>query len=340
MFWNREGAILWLQNLYKGQSVFLCLGGPSFGKLDHSQLNRPGVITFGVNNMPVTFRPMMWSEVDHPCNFIGSIWRDPRIQKFCPRPKCKRPIFDNNEWQVSKDKVGSCSNIIYWERSEDRFDHNVYLDEPRINWGCSKDQTCTAGHRGGRSVMLATVKILYLLGFRTVFLLGCDFSMTLGGKNYHFEQDRSKGAVKNNTNTYAALRDRFTLLRPIFEKRGFHIFNCNPDSGLQVFDHIPFEEAVEHAAKPLKAEAEWIGTHWRTIEQLRGTITHKGITKECGMYDRQRAIKDAKKEYEKAKKKAGRASTDAQRPPSEVCPVSLSLEELRKNVLGGRGGEK
>jgi hypothetical protein len=95
------------------------------------------------------------------------------------------------------------------------------------------------------------VRIAFLLGVRTLYLLGCDFKMALGDKNYHFEQGRAKGSVKGNTETYAALNTRFDTLRPIFEKHGFNVYNCNADSGLKSFDHVSYEDAIAHALQTM-----------------------------------------------------------------------------------------
>jgi hypothetical protein len=93
--------------------------------------------------------------------------------------------------------------------------------------------------------MLPAVRIAFILGFRRVFLLGADFRMVAGKDNYHFAQARSKQSAKNNNNTYQALDWRFGKLRPTFEKNGFHVYNCNADSGLRAFDHVPYSQAID-----------------------------------------------------------------------------------------------
>jgi hypothetical protein len=92
---------------------------------------------------------------------------------------------------------------------------------------------------------------------------------------YHFEQDRSKQAIKNNNKTYAAMNDRFDLLRPVFEKYGFHVYNCNPASGLKSFDYYPYDEAVKQMRKNMPADM----ANERTE----------------GLYDRKAKEKEAKK---------------------------------------------
>ena len=144
-FFTRECAQLNLVGQYKGASAFLICNGPSLvsGDYDLSQLNRPGVITYGINNGPATFRPTFWSCVDDPSRFLKSIWLDPQITKFVPQAHAEKPIFDNDTWKDMKAEgrkvlVGECPNVIYFHRNE-KFVADRWLYEDKINWGCSKD---------------------------------------------------------------------------------------------------------------------------------------------------------------------------------------------------------
>ena len=315
LFFNRWGRNTWLEGTFTGGSVFLLCGGPSLAKLDLKALTQPGIVTFGINNSPATVRPQLWIEVDNPGNFLLSIWLDPRIMKFVPICHTTKHIFDNQAWADSKLTVGDCQNVHYYRRNE-RFDHTQFLWEDTVNWGCEGKHTGTAGIKGCRSVMLAAVRLCFALGFKTCFLLGADFRMAEGEKNYAWEQGRSKQSVKNNNNTYAALNKRFGLLRPLMEKAGFYVYNCNDESGLTAFDYMPFRKAVRHAQKGLPP-VTWdeTGRLWRCDE------------KTDGLYDR-----EAKAKAEKKAKKKGKGKVK----PPKACPApgggSLSLAELQKAV--------
>jgi hypothetical protein len=135
-------------------------------------------------------------------------------------------------------RVGDCPNMVYYKRNE-RFKAKQFLWEDCINWGNHKD------HGGGRSVMLAAIRILFTLGIRRIYLLGVDFKMDEKTK-YHFEQDRKKGSISGNGETYLKLNKWFADLRPLFEAQDLFIFNCNPVSNLKAFDFISFDEALSH----------------------------------------------------------------------------------------------
>ena len=231
---------VWLGDLYRGQSAFLICGGPSFGELDHDLLRRPGVLTMALNNAVKTFRSNLWVSVDDPSHFIRSIWMDPTIQKFAPICHTNKSIFDSDAWRTMPHRVLDCPNVLYYKRNE-HFKPEQFLWEDTLNWGNHKRLG------GGRSVMLPALRILFFLGIRKVYLLGCDFQMA-ADYTYHFDQTRAAGSVSGNTSTYRKLSEWFARLRPLFEAEGFHVYNCNRDSCLTVFDHVGYESAIDRVA--------------------------------------------------------------------------------------------
>jgi hypothetical protein len=239
MLFSRDGHNIWLGDCYKNSSAFLILGGPSFANVDQKLLDKPGFLTMAVNNSVKSYRPNMWTCVDDPTHFIKSIWLDPKIQKFVPYDHAEKNIFDNERWEEMSIKVGDCPNVMFFKRNE-HFNAERYLFENTINWGNHGDLG------GGRSVMLVAIRLLYILGIRNIYLLGCDFNMS-DTQKYHFEQDRSKGSINGNNSTYGKLIERFGQLKPIFDKVGLNVYNCNPNSGLKVFPHISVEEAISRA---------------------------------------------------------------------------------------------
>lgn len=237
LFFTRDGHTVPLIDKYRGYPAFLIGGGPSFKELNKTLLDQPGIITMGVNNSPKTYRPKLWTAVDPPTQFLTSIWRDPCIEKFYPYDFSETNILDSFTREKLPIKVGDCPNVWFFRRNE-YFVPERFLFEDTINWGNHTELG------GSRSCMLPAVRILFLLGFRTIFLIGVDFQMT-EDKKYHFEQERTDSSIRSNNETYKTLNRRFGELRPIFELHDLHIFNCNPQSGLTAFDHIPYEEAIK-----------------------------------------------------------------------------------------------
>lgn len=257
LFFTRDRCPLWLTGQYRGASAFLVCNGPSLASenFDLSLLKLPGVITYGMNNGPRTIRPNFWSCVDDPKRFLKSIWLDPLITKFVPHAHAEKPIFDSETWTEVRFEdgqhvlVGDCPNVIYFHRNE-KFMPDRFLFEDTYNWG-DHSKVGPDGFKGGRTVMLPCLRILFILGFRRVYLLGADFSMS-EDYAYHFDEQREKGAVNCNNNTYEKMKQiYFPGLKPYFDAEGFEVFNCNPDSKLEAFPFIDYHEAIRDCMEPL-----------------------------------------------------------------------------------------
>lgn len=237
LLFTQDHHPLWIADTYRGRSAFLIASGPSFGALDHAPLRAPGMLTMGLNNSPRTFRPNLWTCVDSPDHWIRSIWLDPQIQKFAPISMASRKVFNSDKWKFLPIRVGDCPNIVYFKRNE-HFQPKQWLWEDCVNWGNHKS------YGGGRSVLLAAIRILFVLGVRKVYLLGVDLNMS-AANTYHFDQRRHPGSVTGNLDTYRKLNEFFGQLRPLFEAEDFFVFNCNPDSRLTVFDHRTYKASLE-----------------------------------------------------------------------------------------------
>ena len=101
------------------------------------------------------------------------------------------------------------------------------------------------------------MRLLHHLGFRTVYLLGCDFRMAADHKSA-FDETREAAAIKHNNVLYDSLIRRFEALLPHFEKHRFRVVNCSPGSGLGVFERMTYEDAVAAASaecsKPINTQ--------------------------------------------------------------------------------------
>jgi hypothetical protein len=247
-FFRYDGSSIDMVNIYRGQSAFLVLNGSSLNDIDLSLLNVPGVITMGVNNGAHSFRPDLWSCVDDPSRFMPSIWLDPKIKKFIPQAHFPKPILDCDNNKLSSTLVSGCPNVFGFRRNE-KFNHETFLTEPTINWGNH------GSLGGGRSVMLSSIRILHLLGIRTIYLAGCDFYMDSENK-YFFEENRDTGAINNNMNSYRIMMGYFEKLAPVFKKAGLSVYNTNIKSKLQAFPYMKYEEAVVRATRRMLKELD------------------------------------------------------------------------------------
>ncbi len=257
---NRFGGDAGVENLYMGGQVFLLLGGPSLNGLDLGLLSRRGMVTMAVNNVAAWVRPDLWTCGDPVGKFHDAIWRDGGIVKFAPQPRLGNPLRargPDGKLAPLELTPQECPGVYALRRNCD-FDPGAWLWEPTVNWGNGKKEAAENGRPRVLSTMLQALRLCYYLGFRTVYLLGCDFTM---GANYRyaFPERRSQGAVDGNNDSYVALAKLLGMLRPEFDRAGFAVLNCFPGSGLRVFDHLPFEKAVDLACDSIEQRPNTVG---------------------------------------------------------------------------------
>ena len=232
---------------YSGATAFLIMSGPSVKTIDRNLLKF--CFTMTVNNGPRALMPKLRPNfecfVDGADKFLYTIHSDPTITKFAPKSARHKPLWNSDLNMPAGITVDQCPNVIYYERNT-HFKPDEFLTEPSINWGNSKDHKDENKVSGCRSCMLASIKILYLAGFRKIYLIGADFNMD-DKNHYSFEQDRKASAIRNNQKTYQQLDWRFNRMKKHFADNGLQVFNCNPDSKLTAFEHVPYENAIEDA---------------------------------------------------------------------------------------------
>jgi len=245
-FFSAESNINYADvGIVKGSTAFLIGGGPSFSKIPKEQIDLlNGCKTMVMNNSIKNFRSDMMISVDDPSRFLLSAWLDPKIIKYTPFSNAEKPLWDSRHIN-GKDRfcpagfiVRQCPNVYFFRRNS-KFHGPRFFTESTINWGCSKH------HGGCRSVMLSALKILFLLGYRKIYLVGVDMSMQ-NGKKYHFEDGRDpKQGVRGNNNTYDRMNKEYMPnIKKEGKRYGFEVFNCNPDSQLKTFDHVPLDKAI------------------------------------------------------------------------------------------------
>ncbi|MBN8627382.1 MAG: hypothetical protein J0M17_18040 [Planctomycetes bacterium] len=265
MLFTRDGHNVFLGDSYRGHTAFLVCSGPSLRMHDLTRLQSRGFITMSVNNAATVVPTRLWACVDDPGNFSDLIWRDPGITKFVPLCHMEKPfhVRDADGFLVpSTERVGDMPAVFAYRRNEN-FNASQWLYEDTINWGNRGDKTDEYGNKGSRSVMYVALRLLFYLGIRRVFLVGCDFQMQVGKQNYAFPQDRTASSVRGNNNSYRILNSRLGYLKPFFDQEGFEVFNCTPRSSLTAFPYVEFDLAIEQATAHLPIQINTEGMYDR-----------------------------------------------------------------------------
>lgn len=223
-----------LRNAYQNAACFFIGSGPSLEKLNLDLLKERGILTFAVNNVAAykNIKPNFWTSTDEPQSFHSCIWKDPTIIKF---------VRQENAIKLDP-KLGKVVNLYTYNVNED-FNVKQFFDEPTINWGNQSSLVDAYRQKGGRSVLYAALRIMFYLGIRRVYLIGCDFKM-IENRPYVFNQGKWSGGIKTNNNNYDIMNVRLKHLNEKALTLGYKIYNCTPDSHLTAFPNMLYEEAI------------------------------------------------------------------------------------------------
>lgn len=215
-----------LRGKLAGKTAFFLGGGPSLRGVDLSQLD--GLPTLATNSVAELYpRPTIWLGVDPPHDppdrFRGVPWGDDSVVKLVPR--------------AYSGVVGHHPATLFFLRNA-RFDPWRFLTERTVNWGSDADLG------GGRSVMLAALKLLWYFGASRVVLLGADFKMDAANPYAHSAPKDEKGCASNNSK-FAVLEKRFALLRHTFEANNFAVVNATEGSALTAFERVDLDDELD-----------------------------------------------------------------------------------------------
>ena len=283
-----------VRGLYANSAAFIVSNGPSFADVNHDLLRQPGILTMGFNNGPKVFRPDLWLFTDGAARFLESVFRDPQILKFTSLGRTNRtPKEDDKEWAEhpykfklidgkiheriwdtkrwaedgwpyprNKDEakiserysyftdmvVEDSPNLVFFDLTS-KFEPDRWLTESSINNGNHRDRG------GGRSVMMAALKILYVLGIRRVYFVGVDWFMSTD-RTYSFDEQREQFAIDSNNASYCRMISYWTELLPYWKRAGFEVKNCTKGSCLTLFPYTDLEEAIALETKDIPSDEE------------------------------------------------------------------------------------
>jgi hypothetical protein len=205
-------------NRYLGESIILCGTGPSLHGVDPEGLRKKGMPILGLNNSFEIVDLDFWMTCDSPDQFDKKIW-EKECLKFC--------AWNWREESAIQDR----KNILFYKAyglevgHSEEFDESLVVNGPYINFvfeGCTFPMA---------------LHMVYWLGFRRVFLVGCDF----GGKS-HLSTLSNKFCEEHQK---LNLERGFNALREASDAGALELISCTADSPINSF--LPYEEWPEVA---------------------------------------------------------------------------------------------
>jgi hypothetical protein len=225
--------------MHDGESLFLLGGSPSLRSLPLELLRKPGVITLGMNNVPCFFpRPTMWVCADKPLCFSPHIFTSPEITKFTMISRRGLEVPNTGK------RIMDCPNVFFYG-ANDRFTFKNFLDPNRdLVWW--------------RSVFPIALQLAWRLGFKKVYLVGCEFSMNKkSGEQYAWSTKLTEEQAQYSHNTYCKDVVRLRSLLPTFVRKGFEVISSTPESRANEFlSYVPLAQAVNEALKGKPVQAD------------------------------------------------------------------------------------
>ncbi|MBI1346185.1 hypothetical protein GC163_07830 [bacterium] len=148
-----------LEDLYGGPQASTCWligGGPSLCELPCEEIARSPIPKMTINLSGTgLLRPNFWTSYDPTARFHRSIYLDPGILKFVHRRRSMDLVPETTF------KVCECPGVIFFDRHDGR-DFSTFLSPNApgiIDWADS---------------MVQAIDLLYRLGFRKIYLAGCE----------------------------------------------------------------------------------------------------------------------------------------------------------------------
>ncbi len=282
-----------LRSSLVGATGFLLGGGPSVNDLDLSLMAQRGIWTMAINNAGAhpRIRPHAFVCSDPPRKFHHSIWLDPGIMKWIPSPKFHggrnrnqlRRKMPDGSFEIMDRNTRTAPNVWGFERRSWMVPDDTFFTEHSAAWGNQDIGMRLYGERKTACTMLIGIRLMYYLGIRRIFLLGCDFRMR-SDYGYSFGQGRTQGAINSNNEHFEIANDWFCRLTSggVFNQFGLELYNCYEYSGIRAFPYVPYKQAVEIACEGIdqypdcscwyEDEIEIEGVRYSLIEDYGVTV--------------------------------------------------------------------
>jgi hypothetical protein len=230
-----------LNGMWYPSAGFLVCGGPSIKNIPYQRLRERGIVSLAVNNVASLVPVTSWCFSDPQNKFHHGLHLDPKCMTFAPIPKLRHHVvakLPNKKFQQMDTRLRNCPTTFGFFRKT-IFDAENFLATDYAHWGRGGNQPKDDKEFKCLCTMLIGFRLMHYLGCPKIYLLGVDLWMT-DEQPYAFQQSkRARNGRYSHENEY--LRE----LKPTFDKCGFEVYNCNKESKCDVFDYVPFEEALE-----------------------------------------------------------------------------------------------
>ena len=218
-----------LKNIHKDQQCFLVGTGPSMNLINHSLLKDE--IVFGTNTLykDRDINPTYY------CVSDKGVWHDHKIPILHQDTQLLLSGHAGRDYLANRDKY---QDMVAKEPI-------VFKDLGDIKRDGWIDKDMTKGAYWGNTIMVdLCLQIAYYMGFKEVYLLGCDCNYKgqhhFDGEVFSFQKDTPRYYEEHWEKVFEA----HAIVKKEYEKDGRKIFNATPGGSLNVYDRVKLEDIV------------------------------------------------------------------------------------------------
>lgn len=219
--------LLSIKNIYKGRRAFLICNGPSLNAKDLDRIADNGELSIASNRIYKIFDDTQWRpDLYAVLNDVSSGMKNEMSEIPAKFKFYKKESFRCTK-QVSGTKIWVTANY-----------HDGFSAD--LSEKCHVISTVT----------FSMLQILYYVGIREVYIIGCDNSyekeVTKDGKivsnqtqtSSHFYETKDESGKTGDINQ---MNHAYQLAKEFADKHDFHIYNATRGGHLEVFERVDFD---------------------------------------------------------------------------------------------------
>lgn len=213
-----------LCNLFTGGHALLLGGSPSVDISTFTYLAARGPLTMSMNNAGVgKFKPFLWCGGDHPGCYDARVLNSPTTIKFGSALYALEEHGGMRYNQYPNLRFFTPKKGIPWE--------DAFRFRKEVPWY--------------NNTMYSAILILYNLGIRDIYMLGCDFKIQ-DVTCYSHPTKLSADELAWNRELYKEQKEELTMLIPLFDSVGLTLHSVVKEIiGRSPFPEITIEDACD-----------------------------------------------------------------------------------------------
>lgn len=219
-----------VQGIHEGERCFIVCNGPSLKIDDLNMLCKNGEFTLGLNSIFKLFDKTDWRPDYYVC-------ADKRVYNEL-----------KNEHGFASIENKFLPDYFFLDTSfpEDCFVFPLEYYETNVyGWQQHFSDDIYVAVYGGYTVTLSAIQIAAYIGFKEIYLIGCDNNFAVKNNTNHAEGIEYKKVSKASKNAVEINEKSYEMTRKHCEERGIKIYNATRGGKLEVFPRVDFDSLFE-----------------------------------------------------------------------------------------------